>query len=223
MGIEFKGPYVLIDTHVNPSAGYTLVLDKNFELVGSLYGFATHVLPDGAILFESSLVHFAPMHQAKLKMFLPNTKQEMEVFPGTLKSPYGGMVMKGIHDALIRIGKERGIEASRNGFEIVDFDRSIGTVHLSESGGEIGFTVWYGSDRFSANDPSRLVVNNELMPKDSSWPAYDFAVIARCARNGATWTCREEEITAIAKRYKLPLPTERSRIEELVDRVLREK
>ena len=221
MGVSFRPPYSFVWTHFNPSAGYTLVLDDQFTLVGSLFGFTEpSVLGDGTILFHRSLIHFAPVHQAALDHFSPSTKQTTEVFPGSFESKYGALVMKGVDATIARIAAARGVGADRREFEIVDFDRSLGGVHIASDQREIAFTVDYFSDRMSYQDPNRERVGDRVVRKDPSWPVYSFSAIARCQRGATSWTCREEDLVEVAQRYQLALPAAQADIDRLIERLL---
>jgi len=81
MKVQHVGPFIYIDTHMNPSAGNVVVLTPDLERVATLYGWMTAVLGDGSALFTKSQVHFAPTHPFELGFFDAKTRVTHDVYP----------------------------------------------------------------------------------------------------------------------------------------------
>lgn len=71
----------LLDTHINPSAGCLVILDRNLSFRNALYGWYLAAVDDTRIVFQRSEVHFAAVHPAELALYDLTTKQETSLFP----------------------------------------------------------------------------------------------------------------------------------------------
>lgn len=85
VGIMKSGDYFLIDTHVNPSASLTLIVDKDLNYQDTLYGWAVAVFPDGLVVYQHSEVHFAPTHYVEMSVYDPRNKKHWQIYP---QKPY---------------------------------------------------------------------------------------------------------------------------------------
>lgn len=66
--IGFSDDFILLQTHINPSAGCTLVVDANLALQKTLYGFnPVRVAPNQIVVVED-MIHFAPVHPERLQL-----------------------------------------------------------------------------------------------------------------------------------------------------------
>jgi hypothetical protein len=224
-GVDITPPYVLIHSHVSPSAGLTLVLDASFTPVASLFSLGTDVLADGTILYEEGLVHFADAHQQKLRLFDPATKADREVYPGSAASPFGTRVLQRIRRAQQDISREFGVELSP-GEEIKLFDRSFEIKQISADGRAVAFAVWYGSMKFIGQYDGLRSYRPVLGPKPEV-PDPSFSTVVRCRRDAAqSWACDERLAEDVARAHKLALPRgwqdEDPDAAKLLDAVLRE-
>jgi len=81
MAIHRTNRYVLVDTHVNPSAGRLYVLSHNAErVVTELPGWVLRVLPNDVVLYHRNQVHFAPTHSAELWTWDPATRRDAQLY-----------------------------------------------------------------------------------------------------------------------------------------------
>jgi hypothetical protein len=71
----------LFDTHINPSAGCLLILDRNLAFRNALYGWYLAAVGDTQIVFQRSEVHFAPVHPTELALYDLKTNRETSLFP----------------------------------------------------------------------------------------------------------------------------------------------
>lgn len=71
----------LLDTHINPSAGCLLILERNLAFRNALYGWYLAAVGDTQIVFQRSEVHFAAVHPAELALYNLSTNQETTLFP----------------------------------------------------------------------------------------------------------------------------------------------
>jgi hypothetical protein len=70
-----------LGTHLNPSAGCTIVLSRDLSIQTVLPGWVLGVFADGAILYERSQTHFAPTHYAELSLYYPAHRQTVDIYP----------------------------------------------------------------------------------------------------------------------------------------------
>ena len=87
LGVKRISHYVLIETHLSPSALQTIVLGRNLRLVRRLYGWSLAELPDESIVYRHSMIHFAPTHPVEISLFNPNSLQEKQIYPPSPDQP----------------------------------------------------------------------------------------------------------------------------------------
>ena len=85
IGIAKAGDHFLLNTHVNPSASLTLVVDKDLSYRDTIFGWAVAIFPDGLVAYQHSEVHFAPTHYVEMSVYDPRTKKHWQIYP---KKPY---------------------------------------------------------------------------------------------------------------------------------------
>ena len=81
MAFAFRGDHVYLSTHINPSAGATLIFDNRLEFVDSFHGGILAIFPDNAVVFANNSVHFAPTHFVKVSFYDPVSKSTRELYP----------------------------------------------------------------------------------------------------------------------------------------------
>jgi hypothetical protein len=79
--IHSFGEYLLVDTHINPSAGCTLVVDRNLRLRTSLYGWFIAGLGAERIIYHRSEIHFFPVHELAIAMYDLHSGEDVTLFP----------------------------------------------------------------------------------------------------------------------------------------------
>lgn len=87
MEIQEFGDYLLLDTHINPSAGCMLVLGRNLRLRASLYGWFLAGLPPSRVLYRRSEIHFAAVHPLEIAVYDLANGKDSTIFPQTADSP----------------------------------------------------------------------------------------------------------------------------------------
>ena len=75
------GEHLLVDTHINPSAGCTLIVDGSLQLKAGLYGWFLGALGKNSILYQRSQIHFAPVHATEIALYDLATGRDATVFP----------------------------------------------------------------------------------------------------------------------------------------------
>lgn len=75
----------LLETHVNPSAAYTLVLDKDLAYRDSIYGWPLAAFRKGVVVYQNSEIHFAPTHYVEVSAYDVGTRKKWLIYP---RQPY---------------------------------------------------------------------------------------------------------------------------------------
>ena len=87
--IHRAGGFIYIDLHRTPSAGSLIVLTERLELKRQLNGWASLLLPDGRMLYENNMIHFAPAHAGSVSLFEPTTNRTIRVYPARRENGVG--------------------------------------------------------------------------------------------------------------------------------------
>jgi hypothetical protein len=107
------------------------------------------------------------------------------------------------------------------------FDRSINSWRADPAGRTVALAVRYYRDRLSSRRDLQL--SDDYGRPDPLDPAeYQLFAVAVCSRTDAdTWTCREEELAAIAKKHNVALPNNGAgrdaAVEKLLELLLRQQ
>jgi hypothetical protein len=81
MRITSSAGRLFLDTHINPSAGCTLILTQEMKLEASLYGWVVGGLGEDTLIYHRSQIHFAPVHPAEIASYDLRTKRDVTIFP----------------------------------------------------------------------------------------------------------------------------------------------
>jgi hypothetical protein len=87
LGITAIGNRFYLDTHINPSAGCTLVLSREMKVEASLYGWLLGRLDTDTIVYHRSQIHFAPVHPAEIAVYNLRSKRDVALFPPKSDTP----------------------------------------------------------------------------------------------------------------------------------------
>jgi hypothetical protein len=98
LGMHRFGDYLLVDTHINPSAGCTLILDRKLELKGGLFGWYLAGLGKSGILYHRSGIHFAAVHSAEISLYDLATGNDTTIFPPKLDPVIRAQIAKKISE-----------------------------------------------------------------------------------------------------------------------------
>jgi hypothetical protein len=144
MGVHHSRRNILIDTHVNPSAGTIVVLSRSLARVTSLPGWVLRVLPTDVVLYHRSSVHFAPTHSAELWTWDPATHRDARLYPN---APYDS-VRRAYVDTVRAIYERVGpswFRANDHHMDPERFDSRLGdAVVVAPSGRTLAFTMMFG-------------------------------------------------------------------------------
>ena len=87
LDVRTAGGRLLLDTHINPSAGCLLVVSPDFKLEASLFGWLVGRLGTDLLIYERSQVHFAPVHPTEIAVYDLRTKRDGTIFPSKEMTP----------------------------------------------------------------------------------------------------------------------------------------
>lgn len=87
LDIRSFGEGLVIETHINPSAGCALIVSKALKLTATLDGWVLGVLAEGAVLYQRSEVHFATVHPAEIAIYDTRSKKDFVIFPPNTETP----------------------------------------------------------------------------------------------------------------------------------------
>jgi hypothetical protein len=75
------GGMLLIETHVNPSAGCTLVLAPDLAVRDVLSGWPVAVFADGRVVYQHSQPHFFAVHPLEVSIYDPRSRTHRAIYP----------------------------------------------------------------------------------------------------------------------------------------------
>jgi hypothetical protein len=78
---------LILETHINPSAGCILIVSKDLKLLSELNGWVLGHFDDATIFYHRSQVHFATVHPAEIAAYNEKSKREFTLFPPKPDSP----------------------------------------------------------------------------------------------------------------------------------------
>jgi len=173
-GIVVSAQTVLLDTHLSPSAGLTIVMSRSLRVLSALYGYGARITKEGAVWYFGDMVHFADIHQETLKSFDLGTSAEVEIFPGARLSSIAEAYRRQIKEIYAKIQDNQHLD---------DFDRSIDSV-IERNSMRFAFVVGYRSDYLDGSKVAHPTLST----------------IARCDRqSGGAWSCSERELEQFAR------------------------
>jgi hypothetical protein len=79
--VQRNAGYLYITGHSSPSATPLLVLAEDLTLKRELDGWPVLMLDEGRVIFERSMVHFAPAHAEALALYDPAADREESLYP----------------------------------------------------------------------------------------------------------------------------------------------
>ena len=87
LDVRSFGEGLVIETHINPSAGCALVISKELKLAASLDGWVLGEFSDATLLYHRSQVHFATVHPTEIAVFDLKSKKDLVIFPPKTETP----------------------------------------------------------------------------------------------------------------------------------------
>jgi hypothetical protein len=138
------GPeYIYVDTHLTPSAGTLLVLTRSLLPVVMVKGWSELVLPDGSMVYQKNLVHFAATHPAELRFFDPRGKRDLAVYPSLPYAEVRRSYIERVREMWSRLGDDW-FRLNNHHQMAEQFESRIGTPVADSTGGRIAFLAWFG-------------------------------------------------------------------------------
>jgi len=104
--LKWVSGYFYINTHYNPSAGFTLVVDSALELRSIIFGWPLAWFEDGLAVFQNSQVHFAPTHYVEVSVYDPRTKKQWPIYPTKPHGPVRQQQVEKVRAAYQKRGEE---------------------------------------------------------------------------------------------------------------------
>lgn len=190
MHVQTYGSRLLVVMHASPSASHTLVLDsRTLRPLTTVYGGGVAVMPEGSILYVSSLVHFAPTHQSRLMLLSATDGRIIELFPGSHRSAVAAAYRQKVRTAYARVPEFGRPMYEQSGYgPIDDFDRSFSTI-TQRGGTRIAFVTVYSCARCGADLPvpeeRTVVVCDANARPEGRWVR--------------TWMCDERPLDSAAR------------------------
>lgn len=160
---------------------------------------------DGGRQYSVTAAKAADVNQHTLQVFDPVSKRTTEVFPGAYVSRYGALIMTRIEDVFARVGEadRAALLADNVG---AGFDRAITSWRADPAGRTVAVAVRYYRDRLLSRRDLQLS-DDYGRPEPLDPAEYEIFAVGVCSRTDAdAWTCREEELAAVAKKHNVALP-----------------
>jgi hypothetical protein len=141
--IRRVGRFFYVELHFSPSAANNVVLTTDLRLRDYLVGWIVAVLPDGRVVYESSMTHFAPTHSPRLFVYEPTSKETRQIYP--LK-PYQALRLAHIEKARIAWSDDAWCNAHNHHCDPEQFENDIGKVSVSPDSDALAFGVTFDND-----------------------------------------------------------------------------
>jgi hypothetical protein len=143
---------LLVDTHINPSAGQLIVLSRELRVQRMLDGWKLCVLHNGMVVYHHSQIHFAPTHVLELSLFDPSTVTTTRMYPPTPDQPVRSAFVRRVADAYRARGEDWFREHNHH-MDPAQFDSAlVGEVAPDAAAHSIAFLARYG-DPQNGQDP----------------------------------------------------------------------
>ena len=81
LSIQRHADHLYVNTHTSPSAARLLVISHTLRVKHEIDGWPVLLLDDGRVVFQRSMVHFAPAHAGVLAVYDPKADRESDVYP----------------------------------------------------------------------------------------------------------------------------------------------
>jgi hypothetical protein len=95
LAVHSFGDYELLDTHINPSAGCTLIVSAtDLHLKGSVYGWFLAGFTPNRIIYHRSEIHFAAVHPTEIALHDLVGGRDLTLFPQKPDQPVRAALIK---------------------------------------------------------------------------------------------------------------------------------
>lgn len=137
--------YIVVSLQLTPSAANTVVLDRNLEVLGGFFGWPLAVLPNEALVFQNSMVHFAPTSMARVSVYDPARRIEREIYPPANYDPVRLEYIERVRGVYAEIG-EAWFRANNHHMDPERFNSSVLWVVVDAGASIIAFLGRYGRE-----------------------------------------------------------------------------
>jgi hypothetical protein len=153
--VEQDGAFLLVSTHVSPSASCLLVLDDALALRTKLYGWKRAEVRPGDLVLEESQIHFAEVHPARLQHSDLATGEVHEIYPAK------GDVLRAEFSRKLsdHMPPQEWCREHNRSCDSHHFDEHIGEIN-SDGAGHLVFTVtrdFYGKEDNHGPGPQHVL------------------------------------------------------------------
>ncbi len=144
MSIREMPGTVLIETHVNPSAGCVLVLSPKLELTAAVSGWVLGVMSGDTVIIQRSMVHFASVHPMRIAVFDLRRSVLAGVYP-----PSGDAYREAYSRALAGALDARRCAANNSSCDPYEFENALkGEMAVNSQAVVFGFVAEFSPDSF---------------------------------------------------------------------------
>jgi hypothetical protein len=134
---------IFIETHINPSAACTLVLDTNLKLNGNFFGWILGITGPYAIV-ERNQIHFAAVHPAELAILDSEHLRWSEIYP-IRKDPARDAFSKELE---AHAPDRKWCRENNNPCDPLNFDVDIQNLDISADAKSFTFEAVFSPDAF---------------------------------------------------------------------------
>ena len=151
--IAQQAEYLLIETHINPSASCTLILGTDLRVVHTLFAWKVAQLGPRGLLLEEDQIHFAPVHPLRLTVFDLASGQMQEIYPpdnDSLRARFS-------KDLSSHLPPRSWCAEHNHPCDPASFDEELrNPVFAQASGTRVAFIVTFSAERFG-DDAARSI------------------------------------------------------------------
>jgi hypothetical protein len=141
VSIRVSAHAIYIGTHLNPSAGCTIVLSRGLAVQAVLPGWVLALFADETIVYERSQVHFAPTHYAELFLHDEPHHHDRQLYP---MKPYQRIRIDHMHKVRRIYSNKEWCRDHNHHCDPERFDNFIvGDVAVNDTTGALAFQVWF--------------------------------------------------------------------------------
>ena len=141
--ILYSKNFVHLETHINPSAGCTLIFTKELQFRKALYGWPLGTFDDETVVYHHSEVHFAPTHPASISLYNTVTKYSRRIYP---MKPYQAIRLGHIKKMRQLYSDEEWCRRNNHHCDPESFNDSIGDLEVNNKTDSLIFQARFSGD-----------------------------------------------------------------------------
>lgn len=150
--VRIAKDYLLVSTHLSPSASNTLVLTRDLKLRRELNGYPVATMANGTLLLHKSQIHFAPTHVMELSAYDPMRNIERQIFPPAKPDPVRADFINRVRNEYSLRGREW-FQQNNHHMNPERFDSALSGVVVNDQAHTIAFLVYYFNPINESGDP----------------------------------------------------------------------